>query len=276
MFNYTGGNGGGIYNRHSLNRISFVNCIIWGNIAVGDGDQIYQDPVYSSDDTFTYSCIQDWTGGGTGNTSTAPLFMDVPDSVGFWTDNAFYDTETFQTMLTNTNALWDTDTLVGNCINPDTAQYLQFVIDSNTDTTITVWGDASALGLSGNSYRIYDYHLQFTSPCLDAGDNTVSVGFEDVEGNFRYVNNTSKPGWGEKIIHMFFDESDSFTLIWKGLIDMGAYECQNVVPTYETFTLLSKNDITDSWQTVFVGNESMWTDTQTVGVKQRFYRVWGE
>jgi len=47
------------------------NCIIWDNVAQFD----YQ---LSEGTEVTYSCIQDWTGGGEGNIAEAPLFLD-PD-----------------------------------------------------------------------------------------------------------------------------------------------------------------------------------------------------
>jgi hypothetical protein len=48
-----------------------ANCIIWGNS--GEGDQV----TYSS--APVYSCIQDWTGGGQGNISSDPRFVDPDD-----------------------------------------------------------------------------------------------------------------------------------------------------------------------------------------------------
>jgi hypothetical protein len=47
------------------------NCIIWGNTAP-QGTQVYGSAMPS------HSCIQDWTGGGEGNISGHPLFLD-PD-----------------------------------------------------------------------------------------------------------------------------------------------------------------------------------------------------
>jgi hypothetical protein len=46
-----------------------TNCIIWGNSAVESEDQIYNSSIPA------YSCIQDWTGGGTGNISSDPMFI---------------------------------------------------------------------------------------------------------------------------------------------------------------------------------------------------------
>jgi hypothetical protein len=63
----TTGGGGGLYE----SRGAIVNCIIWGNSASGEGDQLHESS------TPTYSCIQDWTEGGTGNISADPRFVDA-------------------------------------------------------------------------------------------------------------------------------------------------------------------------------------------------------
>jgi hypothetical protein len=57
--------GGGIYDCKS----GIENCIIWGNDAPGHGAQV------DNSTTFTYSCIEDWTLGGTGNISLDPKLL---------------------------------------------------------------------------------------------------------------------------------------------------------------------------------------------------------
>ena len=47
-----------------------TGCIVWGNSAGNVGDQLEHCS------TPTYSCIQDWTGGGVGNITIDPLFAD--------------------------------------------------------------------------------------------------------------------------------------------------------------------------------------------------------
>jgi hypothetical protein len=85
------GLGGGLYNCHGaiLNNTIFgnsasyqgggieecygiiYNCIIWGNLTSGSQNQIQNSNIPC------FSCIQDWTEGGRGNISDAPLFVDV-------------------------------------------------------------------------------------------------------------------------------------------------------------------------------------------------------
>jgi hypothetical protein len=79
--NTADGSGGGLYYCDA----SITNCILWGNSAVYSGDQLYDSS------TPTYSCIQDWTGGGTGNITGDPLFaapgyVDANDTSWPWDD----------------------------------------------------------------------------------------------------------------------------------------------------------------------------------------------
>lgn len=67
---------------------SITNCIIWGNTSP-TGPQVYDSL------TPTYSCIQDWTGGGTGNIALDPRFVD-PD--GPDNDPATYEDNNYHLM----------------------------------------------------------------------------------------------------------------------------------------------------------------------------------
>lgn len=77
----------------------------------------------------------------------------------------------------------------GKFLNPDTlgeSQYritnLQFYIVRNTATTITVPG--FAMGSTGDSYQLHDYHLLPNSPCIDSG-TPQGAPATDLEGNPR-------------------------------------------------------------------------------------------
>jgi len=50
---------------------TIVDCIVWGNAAP-------ESPQIGDSTSPTYSCIQGWTGGGTGNISSDPLFTTGP------------------------------------------------------------------------------------------------------------------------------------------------------------------------------------------------------
>jgi len=66
--------GGGMYNYSSSPTLT--NAIVWGNT----NDQIYNS---SSTPIITYSDIQGWTLGGTGNTNLDPLLDPLADNIGF-------------------------------------------------------------------------------------------------------------------------------------------------------------------------------------------------
>ena len=78
---------------------------------------------------------------------------------------------------------------VGQFLNPDTAQSLHAIIIANTATTITVWGDLTALGLAGATYEIKDFHLTSVSPCVETGDPQSDIAFAavDVDGESRLM-----------------------------------------------------------------------------------------
>lgn len=65
--NSAGHDGGGLSSCHGIIR----NCIIWGNTAGGFSEQIHESKPPS------FSCIQDWAGGGQENISADPVFVNA-------------------------------------------------------------------------------------------------------------------------------------------------------------------------------------------------------
>jgi len=62
------------------------DCIIWSNTAPSDSQVSYSP-------NLTYSCIQDWLAGGTGNIVANPLFVDADgsdDDPATWADNDYH------------------------------------------------------------------------------------------------------------------------------------------------------------------------------------------
>ncbi len=105
-------NGGGVYNA-SFAHLSFYNCTISHNTAAAYGSGVYEKTTYSpklhlrncilwGDDAIypqsgpidvNYCCIQNWTGDGTGNLNSAPLFVDAGnDNFELWPDSPCIDT----------------------------------------------------------------------------------------------------------------------------------------------------------------------------------------
>ena len=144
-----GGKGGGLCECSAL----VTNCIIRQNWAAVDGNQLYSCSVPA------YSCIQDWSGGGTGNISSDPCFI----SPGHWAD-----------------------------IND-----INIIVEPNDYNA--VWVESS-------------YRINWSSPCIDAGDNAaVPVGeTNDISGRPRFKD-SYRPDTGSGTAP---------------IVDMGAYEFQ--------------------------------------------------
>jgi len=205
--NEAGGWGGGLYNCDGAlrnltvagNQASYggglrdcdgtiSNCILWDNVAP-QAAQIYNCS------TPTYSCIMDWSGGGTGNIADDPLFVSIGS--GTWTADGAYDPNTQRITFADVLAGWGEATLVGKLINPDVSQPRQLVIADNSATTITVWADRTTIEdpngqtwvHNGDGYRLFDPHLQTGSPCVNGGDpNFVPAPDEtDIDGDARVV-----------------------------------------------------------------------------------------
>ncbi len=152
----------------------------------------------------------------TNNIGLDPLFVGDTLSSGSWTAQVNYNFETFQTTLSDSSASWTSDEHAGRLLNPDTSQNKQFVIVGNTAATITVWGDVTEIAQIGDLYKIFDYHLQPTSPCIDAG-GYVSGLSQDFEGDPRPCNATLEPRGDGSDFDIGADEY--IGLLWHGFTD---------------------------------------------------------
>jgi len=91
---------------------TILNCIIWGNSAP-------TSPQISASDLPTYSCIQDWTKGGEGNTADDPGFLDADgpdDDPSTYEDNDYRLAAASPCIDTGRkeDSLWETVDLDGN------------------------------------------------------------------------------------------------------------------------------------------------------------------
>jgi hypothetical protein len=129
--------------------------------------------------------INSFVPGAALNVDGDPLLGAGPS--GTWTAAGVFNAARYQTTLTDSAAAFTPDALVGQILNPDTAQdRLRYVIEANTATTITVAGNATALGGTGASYEVTDFHLQAASPASDAGSSTVTgLPAQDIDGDPR-------------------------------------------------------------------------------------------
>lgn len=76
----TDGGGAALFNDGATSVVfSVKNSVLWGNTSGGSTyeDQIFIDSSYSSVLNIQYNCVQGYTGGGTGNIWTDPLFVDA-------------------------------------------------------------------------------------------------------------------------------------------------------------------------------------------------------
>jgi parallel beta-helix repeat protein/predicted outer membrane repeat protein len=204
--NFAGLYGGGLHVFESFPTVK--NTIVWCNKAFM-GDQIYDPPGNADVD---FCCVK---GGWPGiNIDEPPEFPPVQS--GSWTHNGSYNPQTHQVTFKNDNASWIEDELVGKLINSDTTQWLQFVIIANSDKTVTVWADWATINagtswvFSGMNYQIHDYHLTWTSPCVNRGTN-IGAPPDDIDGDSRPNMGTVDMGADEfNGIHSL--EADVFTL----------------------------------------------------------------
>ncbi len=189
---------GSIYVRR-LSTLTLRNSISWGNSAGGGNPEIAAE---NSGVIQAYYCNIAHNAGGSlvdGNIAPPganPLFAGGPS--GNWTTVGAFNAATRQTTLTLSGAGWTPGALVGLLLNPNTAQYLQFVIAANGADTITVWGDAAAVAGAGNAFQVNDYRIGSGSPCKDTGNN-VGAADHDLQGVARPQNGTVDMGAYEYI-----------------------------------------------------------------------------
>ena len=138
-----------------------------------------------------------WTGavaintsvpGASGNVDGNPLFMAGPS--GTWTEDGVFDPVEYRTTFTDAGGSFAAGALVGKVLNPNTAQARLFSIVANTETTLTVEGNASPstdIGTTnGQPYLVTDFHLQDGSPAVDRGSlAVVGLPATDIDGDLR-------------------------------------------------------------------------------------------
>jgi len=141
-------------------RGTIVNCIIWGNTSPLEFPQLH----ISSQPT--YSCIQDWTGGGEGNIAEEPRFVDaekgdfrlLPGSPCI--DAGFNDPELPQTDIAGMHRIL----FGGKSLTVDMGAYEYYINDltpgPNPDQTTFTWSS-----LADKTYSIF-YSSDLLTWCL--------------------------------------------------------------------------------------------------------------
>jgi hypothetical protein len=155
--------------------MTMVNDLLWGN-----GDDLNVPAI--TEQTITHCNIEDGDLNGlNGNISVNPDFLGEVGS-GTIAELA-YNTDNCRTTITDSIGGYASDSLARTFLwVSDTA----FYVESNTEDTITVYGDASQVATPGNSYTVVDYRLRPASLCVDAGTETDNlVPDHDFEGDPR-------------------------------------------------------------------------------------------
>jgi len=145
------GSGAAIYDREA--RSTIRNCIIWGNTSA-DGTQLYDAQ------TPSYSCIQDWAGGGDANIADDPRFVDPDgpdDDPETYEDNDYHLSADSPCIDGGVNYLWFTwpqQDLDGNCrLVGDRVDMGCYEYGSSRDSDGDLLSDAQEVALGTDSDR---------------------------------------------------------------------------------------------------------------------------
>lgn len=256
--NTAGSGGGGAIHSYSATRPTLINCEFAGNYTEGDGGAIN---VYCYNPTVTNIYFKITNCSFSGNKAEG--------SGGAY---AIYSDDIAETTITNTILWGNLDTngsgessqvtggtlfVSSSCIqddNPNDANIpfggaLNNNIDDNPNFVRDPNDGGDGWGVGDND-DFGDLHLLYTSPCIDAADNTsVPPDTADLDGNGNTVEPTPLDLDDNP---RFFDDP---VIIDTGigtppLVDMGAYEFQEIPGDFEPDGDVDANDLdffTDHW-----------------------------
>ncbi|MBU8923041.1 MAG: right-handed parallel beta-helix repeat-containing protein [Bacteroidales bacterium] len=72
-------------------------------------------------------------------------------------------------------------------IRPDRSEERWFFIERSVEDTIFISGDITALAAVGDTFRIFDHHLDWASTLVDAGDTPSTNAEMDIDGDLRII-----------------------------------------------------------------------------------------
>jgi hypothetical protein len=213
--NYGDDAGGGVYGYEYGHYGPITGNTIVGNVSGGGGSGIRGDEGLISSNIVAFSpSITAAIGGGDfadyncvfgnagppGNTGPHDVAADpefVLGPTGTLTADPDYDPGSGTSTLTDALGMFTPGELVDKIVVPNTAQEVGLAILDNTQTTMTVLGDACQfdpndgacqIAQAGDAYQIYEVALSSSSPCIGAGDPGREIDFylgADMDGEPR-------------------------------------------------------------------------------------------
>ena len=186
--------GGGIYEENA-----------YSDLSLRYNDFVNNSPgAYYDDDTATWhdtassinSSVVNPFCTVTNNVDWDPGFKPAPSGTAA---SITYNAATAQSVLTVSGTPFTPNALAKLTINPNTNQFMHFYIITNTASTVTVWGDMTAVATAGSEFRVFDYHLAPSSQNIDAGSNFIA-GTSDIDGDIRPVGSAVDIGADESLI----------------------------------------------------------------------------
>lgn len=211
-----------------ISSLTVTNCI-FNNNAINAIDQHDYGPLpirnclfnANAGDAYLGNAVRNGTAinsasGCSGNLAGQAAFTHETGKrqLGALKQAASYSAQTGCSTLTVTTPTLTAGSLKGAIINADLTQRRQTVVVDNTAATITVLGDVTSWAHGGDSWLIFDYHLNGASAALDVGASSNSGAYApatDLEGNPRPVDLASLGGDGPGAGY-----------------DIGAYELQSL------------------------------------------------
>ena len=206
--NQASGNGGGIYRTGSSADTLLLNLTVAGNQAsiggglyVDNGSPKLINSILWGDTGGEVCTLSNCTSGvsvsysdvssgyqGTGNINQDPKFVVPTNGTGTWAATPTFDSLLYQTTLTTSDHGWLSNAMTGKFLKPKSTDPRQYPIVVNTASTVTILGNVTDFVASGDAFAIYDYHLQSTSPCKDAGmpHDTTVFDYLDLDADDTY------------------------------------------------------------------------------------------
>lgn len=186
--------GGGLYIASCKSVQTITDNIITGNSAStqGGGIDCYKSAMQLANNTIAGNTVASGSGGkGGGILFSSGCNLTMANTI-LWSNDALEGPEVWIGNIT---------TLTVDFFDLEGGQPSVYV---QTGATLN-WGsnmiDADPLFVDSASN---DFHLTFTSPCKDKGDNTAAVGLCDMEGDPRVAYHTVDMGADEFYTHLYY------------------------------------------------------------------------